>query len=264
MGGVGGGNIGAGVISTSAGDVLGITGDDTLTGRGVSTPMQTGAWETYTSNNMIGPEFSLLFEANRGRWTWTSELRFIAGMNFQNNIYHGTNFPNSIGADYLRATFTPSVTNTAGGGTSSATNTIQLAPPPLFLQLFGIGQANAYNDAEHRFVFSPIGEWRFAGEFRVSEAIRLKAGYTGMWLGSIARATTNTGYRTDSKMVQYAAQNTSTQPIRDPLNPDGAQVQPGYWYVAEKPVQFNRIGPVSGGTEYVFTNGVDIGLEIRY
>ena len=75
---------------------------------------------------------------------------------------------------------------------------------------------------------------------------------------------TNTGYRTDSKLVQYAAQNTSTQPIRDPLNPDGAQVQPGYWYVAEKPVQFNRIGPVSGGTEYVFTNGVDIGLEIRY
>jgi hypothetical protein len=262
----GGGNIATGVISTSAGDVLGITGEDTLTGRGVAVPMQTGAWDTYTSNNMVGPEFSLLLESSRGRWTFQSELRFIAGMNFQNNIYQGTNFPNSIGADYLRATFTPSVTQSSQGASGAAANqsAVTIAPPPLFLQLFGIGQSNAYNDAEHRFVFSPIGEWRFSTEFRVSEAIRLKAGYTGMWLGSIARASTNTGYRTDSKMVQYATQNTTGQPIRDPLNPDGAQVQPGYWYVAEKPVQFNRIGPVIGGTEYVFTNGVDIGIEVRY
>ena len=265
-GGIGGGNISGILTNNSAGDVLGITGEDTLTGRGLGSPLQAGAWDTYTSNNMIGPEFSLLFESHQGRWTFLSELKFTAGMNFQNNLYNGSNFPNSIGADYLRATFTPSVTQSSQGATGATANqgALTLAPPPLFLQLYGIGQSNATNAAEHRFVFSPIGEWRFGTQFRVSEAIRLHAGYTGMWMAGIARASTNTGYRTDKKMVQYARQNTTGQPVKDPLNPDGAQVQPGYWYVDQKPVDFNRIGPVSGGTEYVFTNGLDFGIEVRY
>jgi hypothetical protein len=263
---IGGGNISGILTNNSAGDVLGITGEDTLTGRGLGTPLQTGAWDTYTSNNMVGPEFSLLFESHKGRWTFLSELKFTAGMNFQNNIYSGANFPNSIGADYLRATFTPSVTQSSQGATGAAANqsAVTIAPPPLFLQIYGIGQSNATNAAEHRFVFSPIGEWRFGTQFRVSEAIRLHAGYTGMWMAGIARASTNTGYRTDKKLVQYARQNTTDQPVKDPLNPDGPQVQPGYWYVDQKPVDFNRIGPVQGGTEYVLTNGLDFGIEVRY
>jgi len=263
---IGGGNISGILTNNSAGDVLGITGEDTLTGRGLGTPLQTGAWNTFTSNNMVGPEFSLLLESHSGRWTFLSELKFTAGMNFQNNIYNGSNFPNSIGADYLRATFTPSVTQSSQGATGTTANqgSLTLAPPPLFLQLYGIGQSNATNAAEHRFVFSPIGEWRFGTQFRVSEAIRLHAGYTGMWMAGIARASTNTGYRTDRKLVQYARQNTTGQPVKDPLNPDGPQVQPGYWYVDQKPTDFNRIGPVQGGTEYVLTNGLDFGIEVRY
>ena len=211
---------------------------------------------------MVGPEFSLLFESQQGRWLFSSEFKFTAGLNWQNNLYRGSNFPNTLGADYLRSTFTLSnapptqTSNQTTGATAS-----QPPPPPMFLQLYGVGQSNATNSAEHRFVFTPIGEWRFGSQFRVSEAIRLHAGYTGMWLGSIARASTNTGYRTDVKDVQVAKQNNTTTAI---TRPDGTVVQPGYWYVDTQKVEYNRVGAVSGGQEYVFTNGLDFGIEVRY
>jgi len=254
---IGGGGVDETFGTGPAGDVLGISGVDTLTGQGLGSPLQAGAWETYTSNNMVGPEFSLLFESQQGRWLWSSELKFTAGLNWQNNLYRGANFPNAVGADYLRATFTPSTTQTAGGTTPATA----INAPPLFLQLYGVAQNNATNAAEHRFVFTPIGEWRFGSQFRVSEAIRLHAGYTGMWLGSIARASTNTGYRTALKDVQVAKQNNTGAAI---ARPDGTVVQPGYWYVDTQKVEYNRIAPVQGGQEYVFTNGVDFGIEVRY
>ena len=281
-GAIGGGNIGESLGTGPAGDVLGIGGVDTLTGVGQGTPLQTGAWETYTSNNMVGPEFSLLFESQQGRWLFSSELKFTAAFNWQNNIYRGANFPNSLGADYLRATFTPSTTFTAGGTTGGVANApTTINAPPLFLQLYGVGQNNATNSAEHRFVFSPIGEWRFGTQFRVSEAIRLHAGYTGMWLGSVARASTNTGYKTTEKRSQFASlldptkpagtdpttgqtnlwvvKQTGPSPGNQPINPDGTRNP----YFVPNP-RFNSIGPVSGGQEYVITNGIDFGIEVRY
>ena len=255
-----GGNAVATFTQSSAGDVLGITGVDTLTGLGPSTPLQTGDWETYTANNMVGPELSLLLESTHGRWTFASEFKFTAAFNWQNNLYRGANFPEALGADYLRTTFTPSVTQSADG---TDPDPIELVPPPLFLQIYGVGQTNATNDAEHQFVFSPIGEWRFGTQFRVSNAIVLRAGYTGMWMAGIARASSNTGYRTVAKEVQYAAENNTGGPIPDPLDPSKT-IPAGDWYVDTREVNYNRITPVNDGTEYVFTNGLDFGIEVKY
>jgi hypothetical protein len=272
------GNQNISLTTSSAGDVLGITGVDSLTGAGFGSPLQTGAWETDTYNNMVGPEFGMLYEVDRGRWTFSSELKFTAAFNWQNNMYRGANFPDSIGADYLRATFEPAVTNTSSGGGSSAANTVQLTPPPLFLQIYGVGQQNATNSAAHEFVFSPIGEWRFGGKFRVSQGIVLHAGYTGMWLGNIARASTNTGYRSVSRPTRYAEPVDPSQPasLTNPwivkttgprpggIGPsDQRFTDPGSPYYRPNPV-YNRIGAVDGGQEYVFLNGIDFGVEIRY
>lgn len=268
------GNIGGGASSffsqTSAGDVLGIGGVDTLTGLGRSTPLQVGEWETNTYNNMVGPEFALLLESRAGRWTFSSEFKFTAAMNWQNNLYRGSNFPDSIGADYLRATFNPSVTNTADSGSSTNADTVQLQPPPLFLQVYGVGQQNATNAAEHEFVFSPIGEWRFGTQFRVSQAIVLRAGYTGMWMAGIARASSSTAYKGVPKATQYAE-------VKDPTKAASAT---NPWVVkttgptGETPIAspyyrpdpvYNRIGAnPAGGNEYVFTNGLDFGIEVKY
>jgi hypothetical protein len=272
---IGGGGVDEIFGTGPAGNVLGITGVDSLTGQGLGSPLQTGMWDTFTSNNMVGPEFSLYLEAERGRWLFSSELKFTAAFNWQNNIYKGSNFPESLGADYLRATFTPSTTFTAGGTAAAET----LNAPPLFLQIYGVGQQNAKNSAEHQFVFSPIGEWRFGGQFRVSKSINLNFGYTGMWLGAIARASSNTGYVTEEKRSQFAAPVDPTQPasIDNPwvvkttgpspgnmpttTNAQGQQV-PNPYYVPNP--KFTGIGAADGGSEYVFTNGIDFGLEVKF
>jgi hypothetical protein len=265
------------VITPSAGDALGIGGIDTLTGQGPGSPLQTGAWETESLNNMVGPEFSLLFETTRGRWTFSSELKFVAGMNWQNLRYRGANFPDTLGADYLRTTFEPvSTVIPSVTGSSSATATV--FPPPLFLQIYGVGQQNATNDAGYQFRFSPIGEWRFGGQFRVSQAITLHAGYTGMAIGSIARAASNTAYRSVEKPTQYAEVEDPTQPasLDNPWivktsgpRPAGvAPTDPRYTdptspYYRQNPI-YNRLGAGQDVQDVVFVNGVDVGLEIKY
>ena len=268
VGGAGAGGLGAGgfITQTSAGDVLGIGGVDTLTGLGASTPLQVGEWETNTYNNMVGPEFAILLESQTGRWTFSSELKFTAAFNWQNNLYRGSNFPDSIGADYLRATFSPAVTQTAGGTTPVE----PIQPPPLFLQIYGVGQQNASNAAEHEFVFSPIGEWRFGTQFRVSQAIVLRAGYTGMWMAGIARASSNTAYKAVPKPTQYAEVKDPSQPasttnpwVVKSTGPTGETPITSPYYRPD-PV-YNRIGAnPAGGNEYVFTNGLDFGIEVKY
>jgi hypothetical protein len=268
--GIGAGGGTAVVNQSSAGDVIGIGGYDSLTGIGASTPLQTAEWNTNSYNNMVGPEFALLLEGNTGRWTFSSEFKFTAAINWQNNLYRGANFPDSIGADYLRATFNPSATNTATAGTSSSSNTVQIQPPPLFLQVYGVGQQNATNAAEHSVVFSPIGEWRFGAQYRVTQSILLRAGYTGMWLGSIARASSNTAYRGERRPTRYAEPLDPSQPasIDNPwvvktTGPTGG-VDPTSPYYRPDPV-YNRIGPASEvAQDYVFTNGVDFGIEVKY
>ncbi len=248
--------------SGPAGDVLGITGYDTLTGVGQGTALQVGQWQTNTYNNMVGPEFGLLLESDWGRWSFTSQFKFTAAFNWQNNLYQGSNFPEGMGADYLRATFSPSTTFSSDG--TNQTQATTLAGPPLFLQIFGVGQSNATNAASHQFVFSPIGEWRFGAQYKVSQAINLRAGYTGMWLGSVARSSTNTGYFSQQKPVQYAQPLDPTRPadLQNPWvvktsTPDGANG------TIQSPT-YNRIGPVAGGQEYMFVNGVDFGVELKY
>ena len=268
VGGAGAGGLGAGgfITQTSAGDVLGIGGVDTLTGLGASTPLQVGEWETNTYNNMVGPEFAILLESQTGRWTFSSELKFTAAFNWQNNLYRGSNFPDSIGADYLRATFSPAVTQTAGGTTPVE----PIQPPPLFLQIYGVGQQNASNAAEQEFVFSPIGEWRFGTQFRVSQAIVLRAGYTGMWMAGIARASSNTAYKAVPKPTQYAEVKDPSQPasttnpwVVKSTGPTGETPITSPYYRPD-PV-YNRIGAnPAGGNEYVFTNGLDFGIEVKY
>jgi hypothetical protein len=90
-----------------------------------------------------------------------------------------------------------------------------------------------------------------------------------MWLGAIARASTNTGYRSDTRPTRYAEPRDPSQPasLTNPwvvktTGPTGG-VDPTSPYYRPNPV-YNRIGAVEGGQEYVFTNGVDFGLEVKY
>ena len=257
--------------SSSAGDFFAITGVDTLTGRGRGSPLQTGAWESYTTNNMVGPEFAILMESQKGRWTFTSQLKFTPAFNWQNSLFRGSNFPESLGADYIRSTFQTANTSSNQGFSDTP---VTVSGPPLFLQLYGVGQSNTTNTAEHEFVFSPIGEWRFSTQFRVSQAISLNLGYTGMWMAGITRASSNTGYRSKERATEYAY-----QPPIPATNPPTANLTPwqvkrtvpvAKWIADGRPATerpnpvYNSIAPVEGGNEYIFTNGIDFGIEVKY
>ena len=257
--------------SSSAGDFFAISGVDTLTGKGRGSPLQTGAWESYTTNNMVGPEFAILMESQKGRWTFTSQLKFTPAFNWQNSLFRGANFPESLGADYIRSTFQTANTSSNQGFSDPP---VTVSGPPLFLQLYGVGQSNTTNSAEHEFVFSPIGEWRFSTQFRVSQAISLNLGYTGMWMAGITRASSNTGYRSKERATEYAYQPPvpATNPPTANLNPWEVKrtVPVAKWIADGRPATerpnpvYNSIAPVEGGNEYIFTNGIDFGIEVKY
>ena len=197
---------------------LGITTGDlpsTITGTGPGSIFQTAQWDTYTSNNMVGPEFGMMFEGSQGAWDWYAGGSFTAGFNWQNNIYKGANLPQNLGADYLRTNFAGGGITTinfssageAVGGGANSTSVVSVPTSPLIVQVFPTGQSAATNSADHQFTFSPIGEWRFGGRYRISKAISLNFGYTGMWLSQIARASSNTKFVQKRKSNVAAARN---------------------------------------------------------
>jgi hypothetical protein len=243
-GGVNGGGAGGGLTGLGQGGFatggLGsaglaqLTAFNDLQSRGLGSPLQNGAWETYTSNNMVGPEFSINMSATQGRWTFASDLKFTAAMTWQNKIY-------------------------------------------------GVGQQNATNAAEHSFTVTPIGEWRLGAQFRVSQAILLHCGYTGMWMGQIARASSNTAFLSTPDIVRVSVANPNYNPGTilldgngDPVIVNGSPVIVGAndpsapidnvrTTVEPRPVRYSRIGPAATRVQdYVFTNGVDFGVEVKY
>jgi hypothetical protein len=237
--------------------------------------LQNGGWDVSSYNNIVGPEIGFNWQVERGRWNFATDLRFVAGMNFQNTLYRGSNFPAALGADFFRSTITlADVVAQNANQTSSAT----VNAPPQFVQIYGVGQQNATNAAEHEFVFSPLGEWRFGGTFRVSKGISLHAGYTGMWLAGITRASTNTEFKADTRPVLVARRN-NPAPVDAPNPnppPTTVPVTPSWGPTPEQsPAEvarlnavlpiYNRIGPrVGNDLSYLFVNGIDFGLEVSF
>jgi hypothetical protein len=93
-----------------------------------------------------------------------------------------------------------------------------------------------------------------------------------MWLSQIARASSNTGFITELRPTQDVARNNTDQTIyvnalgkpQPGPAPGLTAVPPDYSYVTTKLAAFNQMTPINGGNEYVFTNGVDFGVEIKY
>ena len=246
-----------------------VTAIDPNAQAGVATPLQSGSWNTSSYNNIVGPELGLNYQVESGRWAWETDLRFIAGMNWQNTLYRGSNFPNALGADYFRSTYT--FANTVSQTTNAAD---AVSAPPLFVQIYGVSQSNTTNNAEHNFVFTPIGEWRVRGRYKVSKAVSLSVGYTGMWLGGVTRASTNTEFKPSLRPVTTATQN--GPPIQSPVlngsgQPTGQTIPVTSW--TPPPInpgntqlrEYNSVAPRNGGDlGYMFVNGVDFGIEINY
>lgn len=121
------------------------------------------AWESIAENHVVGPQIGLRWFKKQGRWTLSSEGRFMAGLNYQNIHQQATIGPNlNPGSG---ATFYPRVL-----GPTTAT----------------------YSDYSRE--FSPAIELRLEGRYQITRAISFHAGWTGIWMDGIARGSSTIDY----------------------------------------------------------------------
>ncbi len=120
-------------------------------------------WQAAAENHIVGPQIGLRWFKQQGRWSLSSEGRFMAGFNLQNiheNVTLGPNLDPGTGAF-----FEPSVM----GPTS-----------------------NSYN--AFTCVFSPTAELRLDAKYQITRYLNFRVGYTALWLTNIARGDSSIDY----------------------------------------------------------------------
>ncbi|MEN6558048.1 MAG: BBP7 family outer membrane beta-barrel protein [Thermoguttaceae bacterium] len=111
-------------------------------------------WKTSGDNHIVGPQIGGRYFKQQGRWTFSTEGRFMAGFNMQNTVQQGEfgylGSPNSI------------------------------MKPEAW-------QGSAYSHRETVNEFSPLVELRVEAKYMITRAVTFKAGWTGFWVDGIAR-----------------------------------------------------------------------------
>lgn len=136
------------------------TGDTTPIGN-VPSFLGGSSWDTSAQNHIVGPQIGLRWFKKRGRWTFSTEGRFVAGLNCQNihqdvnlgpNLNPGVN-SNGVYTPFEPKTMSPSVTT----------------------------------ESAYAREFTPMIELRLEGRYQITRAISFHAGWTGLWMDNIAR-----------------------------------------------------------------------------
>ncbi len=118
-------------------------------------------WDTTIVNNIVGPQVGYRWQHSQGRWTFDSVGKLMLGYNIRN--WQQVGF---IGED-----LTPSRPN-----------------HPLFLR------AKSFSYGRNDGGFSPVSELRLNVNYRVTDNIRLKLGWTGTFADNIRRAASSVDY----------------------------------------------------------------------
>jgi hypothetical protein len=151
-------------------------------------------WDTHTHNEIGGPEIGIRFLQPIGRFSFSVESRFMAGINAQ-----------AISQDGLLAAQLVAGQNTP--------------PQPTLMN------ATAFTHSTHFVEFSPLIELRAEARMKLTNIITVKAGYTGMFINNVARA---------SDMINYTVPNMG---ITRDLN---GNLQPVYIQGLNLGIEFNR------------------------
>jgi hypothetical protein len=157
-------------------DHFGFQAGDNPAGVAVNTPASSylagSSWDTEADNHIIGPEIGLRYFKKQGRWMFSTESRFAAGINCQNFHQYVDMGPE------LNPNPSP-----AGAPRPS--------PPFQPLALSATTTTNSAYVTE----FSPIVELRVEGRYQITQAISFHAGWTGMFIDNIARASSVINYQ---------------------------------------------------------------------
>jgi hypothetical protein len=135
-------------------------------GNTVPSFLENSYWATTAQNHVVGPQFGLRWFKKQGRWTFSTEGRFTAGLNCQNI--------------HQRVSLGPNL-NPGGTSGNPVTNWSGVYTPATMAPIA------AASDAYSR-VFTPLIELRLEGRYQVTRNISLHGGWTGFWMDNIARA----------------------------------------------------------------------------
>ena len=130
-------------------------------------------WNTTAQNHILGPQVGVRLFKKNGRAMFSTEGRFFAGFNSQNLHQVGT-----LGSELL----TPVDDRDVGEPAQMLTTD--------------------FEDARYLHQWSPAVELRAEGRFQLTRSVSVRAGWTGIWMDGIARASGVVDYslRKDSVM----------------------------------------------------------------
>ncbi len=137
-------------------------------GHTVPSFLASSSWETDAENHIVGPQIGLRWFKKRGRWMFSTEGRFLAGINYQNfhqKVVMGPNLDPGTNPD---GSYTPFVPKT-------------MAP-------------TAATHSAYAREWSPAIELRMEGRYQITRSISFHAGWSGMWINGVARATSVIDY----------------------------------------------------------------------
>ena len=153
-------------------------------------------WNTKSSNNLIGPQISARYFRTWGRWTFDVQGKFMAAINNQSVDQNGV-----LGS--FLSNRNQSITEVADDGEGNETYTTT------YYQYLGLqgypGYANStsmtFNHRGTDSMFAPLLELRLNAKLQLTQLVNLRIGYTGIYVGNIARS---------AEMVEYNIPGTST------------------------------------------------------
>jgi hypothetical protein len=139
------------------------------------------SWSNEAENHVVGPQLGLRWFKTQGRWTFSTEGRFLAGVNIQNIRQTVDMGPN----------LDPGQISTADG---------PYYPP---FQPKTMAHTTATHVAYER-EWCPAVELRLEACYQITRSISLNAGWTGMWMDNLARASSTIDYTVPAFGVNLA------------------------------------------------------------
>ena len=157
--------------SSSSSSSTDSTTDDTEEEYTIEGVLADSMWATDANNHIVGPQISLRYFHRYKRWTFSTVGKFFAGYNSQ-NLYQTGYLGSELGSD-------------------DHTGLAPIAMGP-----------SSFTHSETLHEWSPGVEFRFQFDWQVTRYTSLGIGWTGIWLGGIARP---------SNMIAYELGSTASE-----------------------------------------------------
>jgi hypothetical protein len=132
--------------------------------------LQESYWDTDAGNHIIGPQIGLRWFKKQGRWTLSAEGKFMAGVDYQNIHQEVSMGPHLV-----------------PGGVPTGSSSNRSFVPTIMSATYS---THVFYEKE----FTPLIELRIEGRYQLTRSISFHAGWTGIWMDGIARASSLIDY----------------------------------------------------------------------